>query len=335
MAILPDGETSQEFSTTQAMFYSYFDTVDGGLNWAGPTTLNFPTESLPYFCNYSFGVDGNGRLHAIGAKREILTSTTSTWMGIQSCYSDDFGANWSTPTSVTMADTTNGQTINHISYCNGVMLANYYNYDAVTPVYKHGCFRCAIPAANPPVWAYVEIENSGTNYINESDVVALDSTHLLGISRTEYGSYELMQYLSTDNGATTGNWTNQGRVNFFATDLTYNCGPPLLRSFQMEGQTVIACYYLEKLAGKIYVRYALPSALISSGVSAWTALTLLIDDTYALHYGDVLHLNDNFNAIGLFCREIQNWPWDFNRQTRQWMNFQSTHYATIKTALGI
>jgi hypothetical protein len=289
--------------------------------------------------SHTSGFDSNGRFHVLYA----MEDSAYTIKGIYHKYSDDDLATFSTPISIGVpadvgVNIVLASLIGSLIGNNGVLIASCYGTNASGSVSIRYVLRCSNYRSSSPTWSYVKLDSATTPYINESCLAVLDDTHLISLHRTEYAPFELMQYRSTDNGATTGNWTQDGLVNFYTPDLTVNAGPVVLKSFMMEGKKVVACYHLDKPNAKIFVIYALASDLITNGLTAWkiASKTTLITGTAGIsyHYGDAIHLNNNFNSLLCFYHEVTT-PWTYTHNTIEWLNPLNSHYATVKSALGI
>jgi len=85
--------------------------------------------------------------------------------------------------------------------------------------------------------------------------------------------------------------------------------------------------------------YAKASDLISSGHTAWVAERKITlhqgSNNNHLHYGDVCHYNNNFEAIGMYV--IDPFPGSGTGDENKMFTFDvpTFHYSIIKDLLGI
>lgn len=187
--------------------------------------------------------------------------------------------------------------------------------------------------ANPSTlgnWSVITIyPPTAGAYISEPTIIALDLSTLLCLCRNET-TKEYTQFISTDNGV---NWTNQGDCSFGETFST--AGPCRLTGFTLVTTPVIACWYADRSVPSLKVIYAKASDLISSGVSGWNTgtKTTVINSGRRPHYGDFMHPNGNFDALMLSAYEKN--PLDLSNNDLITAVLPSTHYSTVKTALGL
>lgn len=309
-----------------------YKSVDFGITWSAKATAYDPA-GIEATQGNSFGYDTNGRLHMfVTIVDQTLVSPVHD-VAMRYLYSDDDGATWSSPADVTPS-TTDGRyawrNIDAVVENNGVLLSPYYKLTTEGDFTSSS--RHVLRSTDyGTTWTHILVESSST-YSNESSIVALDNSTLLMLCRKEYSNWNFIQYISYDNGLT---WTNQGSPTIYSPAISANSGPPVLRKFDMNGIRIIVLYYLDKSLGKIFAIYATAANLIASGLIGWntSTRTTIIDDTVVLHYGDVCHFNNNFNAYGMFAREFSSFDLTHNTMVHQ--TFPSTNYATVKTALGI
>jgi hypothetical protein len=189
-------------------------------------------------------------------------------------------------------------------------------------------FRSTDGGAN---WSVITIRAKGTTYINEASIIGLDNTRVMAVIRNEVTG-EWQQYMSSDNGLT---WVDQGALTLGET-LT-NPSPVRLTSFEMSGSKVIACWHPDRAgaAENLKVTYGTAANLIANGVSGWntSTKTTVVNTSRMTHYGDYCHPMNNFNT--LMGSAYETATADFSDNDFITASMLSTHYATVKTALGL
>lgn len=218
---------------------------------------------------------------------------------------------------------------------NGYLMFPFYKLDDEGDTNPSAIYLLRIASTLDPSilgnWAVHTIyAPTASPYLNETTIIALNDNTILALARNDV-TFEYTQFISTDNGV---NWTNQGDCSFGET-LAF-AGPCRLNTFSLAGTKVIVCYYPDRNAPSLKAVYAKASDIIASGVSGWnlsTKTTLLSGTGRRLHYGDYFHPNGNFNAIGMSAYEKS--PLDLSNNDLVTFVVLSTHYATVKTALGL
>lgn len=252
------------------------------------------------------GYDHNGRFHYF-----VDTHTSNTVGSTNKAYqiyTDNNGINqtssdW-TPVDITSSLESDGlntfRMVGGMIVNNGVWIKPYYKVTDEGDATESAIY--ILRSTNGTTWTSVTVKAKNSTYHNESWVVALDNDNLILVARNEVTN-EWYQYASTDNGLT---WSAQGDVNWGLTITSAN--PVCLKWFNHKGQRIIVAYVPDRDNDVLYAIYAKASSLIASGVSGWDLDTKIpiwkTNETgYHLHYGDVCHINNTANAIGM-------WPYD-------------------------
>lgn len=307
---------------------SFRKSTNYGLSWGAKADLYDAPGSL-LILGVGGGYANSGRLHVFTDQHGTSGSSVTTPHSVIYIYSDDDGA---TTTTVDLTAVINfdglatvrvhGNMIDNF----GALMIPYYTQTDEGVVTQSGNYllRSTDGGLN---WTSVTVRAKGTDYINESTIIALDNTRVMQLSRNEV-TKEWTQYLSSDNGLT---WSLVGQVTFGESLTT--AGPLKLVKFRIESTDVIAAYYCNRDNSTVKVSYATAAALISSGTSAWISSTTLINTGRRPHYFDVIHPTGNMDAIMLSPYEKN--PLDLSNNDLITAVLPSTHYSTVKTALGL
>lgn len=302
--------------------------TDRGVTWSAKSTVYSPVGSL-MVQDMGAGYSANGRLHAVV---DVHTNSAGSFTSPHSLiylYSDNDGTSWTT------VDLT--ATLPSDSLAAFRVYTNIIENDGVLmfPMYKltdegdftnsaNYLYRSTDGGAN---WSVITIRASAAAYINESTIIALSTTKLIVISRTE-ASGEWTLFESLDNGL---NWTNEGAWNVGENFPT--AGPCRLKNFVHNGVPVTVCYYPNK-NGRLYKAvYGKTSDLVTDSITGWNTTTKTIIVPDFLHYGSVCHYNNDLNAIGSSAREPNPQTDTENKLITYYL--PTNHEATLESALGI
>jgi hypothetical protein len=310
---------------------SMFRSTDGGLTWGAKSTIIDPvgTEAIG---DGNGGYDSNGRLHVFTDSHTSYNAGASTNKAYY-LYSDNDGDTWTTA-NITAQMPANGM-VSWRMYGNlieneGVLMHPFYMVtdEATITNSARYIWRSTDYGAN---WTPVLVE-TGTIYRNESSIIALSATHILMVTRDEVTG-EFAQYMSTDNGL---NWTNQGALTFNES-FTVPC-TARLRKVVINGTNVVACYYVDRTNDWAKVVYGTFSNLITNGLTGWNLKTKTLiyqgSSTEHLHYGDVLHEDDGFSAIGVYPRDT--YPGSGGTvNTIDFFQVPTYQYSNVKSLLGL
>lgn len=329
VSIFADG-TSHFFNAGEKL--STRKSTDKGRTWGSKGTVYDPPGGEATR-DAGAGYSSDGRLHVLMDTHTSFTPGTST-NKLYYLYSDDDGDTWSAPTDITAGIPADGlatwRVYSSIIENNGVLLcATYKVTDEAT--FTNSARYCMRSTDNGATWSWVLIQ-SGAPFRNECDIVALNSTTLLVVTRDD-STLEWYQSISTDNGLT---WTNQGALSFGESLTT--AAPVRLQKFQIAGTDVIACYITDRDRDLFKVVYAKASDIISSGLSAWSDANKFTIKQGAggnhLHYGGICHYDGNFKAIGMYV--IDTWPAVGGSVNSMYtFDIPTFHYSFIKSALGL
>lgn len=305
---------------------------DKGRTWSTKSTV-FNPVGAEAAGTFSAGYGSGNRLHLIAdTHTDFAVSATHK---LYYMYSDDDGATFSTPVDITSVIPSDGlntwRTYVSLIENDSVLLSGFYKQTDEGDVTNSARYLLR-STDNGATWAAVLVQSSSI-YRNEMDLVALSSSFILLVTRDEV-THEWYQSVSTDNGAT---WTNQGALDF-GEALTRE-SPVRLVTFLMDGTLVVACYYADRDRDQFKVVYAKASDIIASGIAGWVLATKFVifqgGNSQHLHYGDVCHYNNDFNAIAMYAYD--QFPGVGTGEINQMYTFDvpTCHYEFVKTQLGI
>lgn len=268
---------------------------DRGRTFGTPKTAYNPnTGGITNLCvqEQHGGYSSDGRLHILCTLIDDAAACTLKYL-----YSDNNGTTFTVTDITALVSDVNYPVFRNsgrIIENNGVMLSTVYMFNSGTPSYKKICLRLV-----SGTWEATTIETTTANE-TECAIMHLLGDNLLVLTRDDVAP-GFIQYLSSDNGLT---WTRQGAINF---GIVPNYGwPSRIGSFMMNGEKIIAHYFPVHRIDLNYplkVVYGRAQAIITSGLQGWdvstlkTVATAVSPYTYIYH-GDVLHYNNNYNAIG-------------------------------------
>jgi hypothetical protein len=304
--------------------------TDKGLTWGTPGTAYNPAGNLGII-DMGGGFGPNNKWHGFadqhlgdGSGNNISTTPTLIYFT-----TSDYGDNW-TITDISSIlpgdDKTVMRTYGNLIANNGVLMSSMYMTKSdftSTSIYL-------IRSTDDGATRSLVNVYTGTTYINEGTMINLGDDELLLIARNE-STKEWNQFRSSDNGLT---WTNQGNLSLGESFSA--ASPGKLVKFLIEDTPVIAFYYPNRGSNPrlLKVVYAKASDIIASGIAGWnlSTKTIINNSSTYWHYGDVCHYNNNFNAIGSYAKEGGT---AFVANSLLTFHMPSTHYLTVKTALGI
>lgn len=281
------------------------------------------------------GYGDDDRLHIItDAQNGTGTGLTHQLMYT---YSDDDGATWSTPVDLASSLPSDGL-LSWRVYC-GIIENDGRLMTVIYKLAEEGDITSSARYLfysddNGANWSTFLIQTQGSGqFRNESAIVALSSTVLLVVSRDE-GTNEWYQSMSTDNGAT---WSNQGALTF--GEALTQAGPVRLKKFQISGTDVIACYFPDRTGDMLKVCYGTAANLISSGLTGWNLSSKFViyqgSSNLHLHYGDVCHYNNDFHSNAIYPRDPFPSSGAGTQNTLNQYEFETAHYPSIKSLLGL
>lgn len=303
---------------------SYRLSTDRGLTYGAKATLYDPTDSTYQIQDPGVGMDRRGRLHIL-ADCHTLVGTAGGTHEARYMYSDDNGVTVSSPV-VIPPPATSLVTFRFygriIDTGGGVLLApsHWVTEEANTTNSERWVLRSTDYGAN---WTWHLIEAT-TDYINETELLAVTSNVIFSMSRYEVPKQYVM-CKSTDAGIT---WT---RVGGFGTTITMSGspGPCRLHKFRADtGKYYAAMYFPDKGNNRVYAMYGRLDNGVEAGIGLFntTTVTLLTTQANDTHYGDFCHYNNNMNCRGAWPLEVGSFP--FDNQMIYFEN-QATHYNTV------
>lgn len=307
--------------------------TDKGRTWSSKTTV-FDPGGLYGVQDLGAGYGDDGRLHVFADAHTGFTVGQSHQLWY--LYSDDDGFSWSTPVDITSVVPSDGlltfRVYSTVIENNGVLMCSLHKATDEGSFANSANYvlRSTDNGAN---WTTSTIRASAVTFINETQLIALSSTALLAIARNDT-TLEWHQFYSSDNGAT---WTNQGDQSFGGESLTTYGGPVRLRKFQINGNDVIVCYFIDRTRDLFKAIYATPADLIASGASGWdigTKFTIHQGSGEHLHYGDVCHYDNDFKALAMYV--IDTYPTVGGTENELYtIDVPTFHYPFVKSALGL
>lgn len=302
-----------------------------GQSFGSKTTLYDPTDGTMQVQDPGIGMDRKGRLHIMADCHEgVGAGATGLDHEIRYMYSDDNGATVSSPVVIPFPSTTlaSFRFYGRIIDTGSVLIAPCYflTDEGDTTQSERWILRSADYGQN---WSWVVVEAATSDYINESECLAINANVIFMLSRYEPIKITYMMYKSTDAGLT---WV---RVGLMSTTLSgATAAPCRLHKFRADnGKYYVVMYFPNKATDRIYAMYGRMDNGVDAGLGLFstTTLTILRTDTVALHYGDFCHYNNNLNAVGVWARENGSFPTD-----NEMLYFEniSTQYNGLILAIG-
>lgn len=314
------GHTWSETSKT-----CFRKSTDDGVTWTSKATAYDPAGTRGVI-DLGGGYDSNGVWHGFTNSSDG-SGTTPTQGTSQLHYltTSDDGENW-TVTEITPPS--DGLTFN-VGYGDLVELDGYLifsTYRQTDDASSSARYILKKPLVGG-LWTWVLVE-SGSTYINEWSIAKVGPTSMVGLARNE-STKEWTQYFTSDTGET---WVNQGPVTF-GLNLTTTAGPARLKASHINGTSVIFCYYPNRETAILFRVLAKAGDFATLGTSAWnlSTVTTIVDDTELIHYGDVVHYNNDYNGRMIYTREVVSSV----LSTLIYSNLPSLEYHRDKTALGL
>lgn len=307
-----------------------------GLSWGARADVYDPPGNL-FVQDMAGGFTPNGRHHIFADVHTYNgTSVSEAPHLLTYLYSDDDGVTYSQVdlTSLLPSDgLATFRVIGNVIQSGDYLLVPFYKQtnEGVTTESANYLFRILVNSdpTNLANWSVTTIRAKASNYVNEAAIVALNGTHVLAMIRDE-ATFEYEQHISSDNGV---NWSKQGEQSFGET--FSSAAPCRLVLFQIAGTPVIACYYPDRANNLYKVIYGTVANIIAGGTSGFVvgSKATLANTNRMIHYGSVYHPNGNFNAI--LYSAYEKTPLDLSNNDLITAVLPSTHYATVRTALGL
>lgn len=300
---------------------------------AGVTIYN-PTDPFA-IQDCGGGFDNNGVMHLFV---DVLNSGgVGGCVGARHFYSSDL-TNWTNNdiTSVIHADGLAAwRMYGNLVHANGIWVKPYYK--ATDQGVSTQSANYILRSTDGINWTSVVVRAVGSNYYNEGTVAYLGGNNWLQLVRDEVLG-EWQQYFSTDNALT---WTAQGAISFGLTVTSPN--PPMLKTFMHNGVLVVVAYLTDRANDTAYAVYGKASDIISSGLSGWNLNTKIMwwktsIAPYHYHYGDVAHLNNTIQALGLYSYDQFPGGAGGENGVVNYMNYTTMptwHVSKIESELGI
>lgn len=297
-----DGVAHYEDATKKIV---YRLSTNDAQSFGAASTLYDPSDSNFQVQDPGLGLDSNGRLHIMADCHNNIASTGQTHE-LRYMTSDDNGVTVSSP--VVIALPSNGlasfRMYGRIIQAGNVLMAPCYFFTDEGDFTNSARYvlRSTDFGAN---WTWIEVE-TGTDYINESELLAIDDDIVIMVSRQEASPKQFIMYKSLDKGLT---WT---RIGVLSTNVIMSLAAPcrLHKFFLDEGTEIAVMYFSDKANDRLYAMYGRLNNFVVGGIGGWNlnTLTLLRTDTEYIHYGDMLHYNNNLNARGAWTREASTTP---------------------------
>lgn len=309
--------------------------TDLGISFGAKTTVLHPTGTL---CTGDLGggYSADGRLHLFVDVHTVSGTSFAAPHSITYMYSDDDGTSWTSIdlTSLLPADGLNAFRMYGDLIDNGgfLMFPFYKLTDEGNSTESANYLWKVSNAADPSVlgnWSVKTMRAKGTTYMNETSMAVVGQTNLIAITRNE-ATLEWNAFDSSDNGET---WTDRGPIDFGETFTT--AAPVRLAQFIHNGVPITACYYSDRASAKrlLKVVYGKTASILSNVLTGFVTASKRIIVPDLLHYGTVVHYNNDLNAIGSYAREGNPFPSEANRLVTFFV--PTDHEATLESALGI
>lgn len=308
--------------------------TDDGLTFGAKGTAVDPASTV---CTSDFcaGYDSTGRLWVPTDQHTVSGSNFGAPHYLKVMYTDNDFATAGTEvdlTSLVPSDSLStwrchGKVIEN----NGFIMFNIYKVtdEGTTTNSANYLFKIAL-GANPATlgnWSVKTIRASAAAYINETDIEALSSTVLIAISRSDTTN-EWNLFKSVDNGE---NWTDSGALTF--GEALSLAGPARIAGFTHNGVACKVCYYPDRSGRLLKAIYGTVADLISNPITGWKTASKVTIVPDLLHYGGVLHKDNDFYGIGSYCREPN--PQTLTESKVVLFYTPTNHEATMETALAI
>lgn len=290
--------------TDAAKKYSFRKSTDKGFSFGSKGTIYDPTDGTFQIQDPSSGYDNTGRFHVFADCHSNFASAGQTHE-LRYLYSDDDCTTMSSPVTITLPSigmATFRMYGRMIQNNNVLMVPAYFFTDEGT--FTNSARYVLRSTDFGDNWTWIEV-STGTTYINESEILAVDDSTVIMVSRSEVLK-QFNMYKSTDNGLT---WIDCGVLG--TSIIMSIAGPCRLRKFSLDDGTGVAVmYFSDKANFRIYALYGRLENFVIGGIGGWNlnTLTLLRTDTVYLHYGDMCHYDGNMNAVGAWPREQSTTP---------------------------
>lgn len=298
--------------------------TDLGSTYAAKTTFYDPTDGVFQVQSKSDGYSNNGRFHCLISCHTSVGTPGGT-NELRYVYSDDDGTTVSSAVTITLpSNGLNGFRMHDkiIDFGNGILVAPaYFSTDEgdATQSSRY-VVRSTDGGAN---WVFVLVEGPTTAFINEGSLLLI--TNSIGFMACRYDDvFQFWAYKTLDAGAT---WTSLGILT--TTTPMSIAGPCALRKFRADnGKWYAVMYFSDKGNERLYAMYGRLDNGVEAGVGLFNVntLTLILQETAIMHYGDFVHYNNNMNARGAWAREGGSFPTD--NELRYFENL-TTQYDTI------
>lgn len=323
--------TSAGHTYSENSYVAFRKSLDNGKTFAAKATAFDPGDDIGAIDNGAF-YDDNGVVHGFantmdGAGGTSTPGTSKLWYFT----SADDGDNWSNQQITTPSDGLDFTA----AYGNGYQSDGFYFF----PVYRQdtGAANCAVYILRWPVGGNIATDlewkliYSGTTYRNEGTIGRIGTNSHILVVRDEVTN-EWHQWRTTDNW---DNATDDGAQTFGQTSTAP--GPARITMFNItsaDGGTVtpmLACYFPLRGTAELKVTYAKASDLLASGTWDTGTNTLIIDDTEMIHYGGVYQIDNTFNFLAIYTREVAASA----QSTLIYFTGPTQQYALVKTELGL
>ena len=272
---------------------------DNGVTFGNTSVLYDPDEAGEYSVVAPFsGYSSDGRFHVLTTIRNAALDTYY----LKHIYSDDNGVTFTVVDITDIvydADYLYYSVTSKLIENNGVLMCGFYSSKTGNTATKKSVLRLV-----NGTWTIETIEITDA-YENEVFIESLGGNNLIALVRSEVTTYWI-QYSSSDNGLT---WTRLGDITFNSpAGIGANFGS--FGKFKMNCEDVIVFYFPRRGANKyLYAVYAKAEDLIDFGREGWNYNTLKVVWTLPatstqVQAGNVLHYNQNYNAIGAWSNHI-------------------------------
>lgn len=279
------------------------------------------------------GYSPAGTLIALYSK---FTSATGVFTQLVARRSTDGGTTWGSEINITLPVTSPVLTAwvvhDELVACNNGDIAIPMYAVSTTALYNLYIVRSTDDGLT---WAFTLVYTSGSAYLNESSVAWLGGNNWIIWSRVEVvvgAVFVYRQFFSNDDLAT---FADQGVTPFGGALFAH---PPMLRSYLIDGTRVVEATWVNRDTRRMHAKYALASAIVTNGISEWTAKT-----TYTViqrlqgttggwesGYPFMIHSRGDLNMEGVWFEE------NSTTETRVAIMFYNDQLkAAIKTELGL
>lgn len=277
------------------------------------------------------GYDSNGVMHLFA---DVINSgTAGGCIAAYHCYSSDL-ASW-TNTDITGSLHSDGllcwRMYGNMIHVSGVWIKPYYKQTDQGDTTQSANY--ILRSTDGVNWTSVTVRAAASTYINESSVFWAGGDNIGYLSRNE-STGEWSISMSADLGQT---WSAMSAVTFGETVVSAN--PPMTKTFTHNGVLVCVAYITNRNNDTAFAVYGKASSIVSDPVNGWDLGTKVMWFKTGLapwhyHYGDVAHLDDTINAVGLY--PYDNFPGAGGTTNRLNFTVMPTWYAPlIESELGI